>query len=170
MASGFPAGPSATMWMPRTSLSLRHWWHWTSVTFKSMIWQEERWLGWGHLLLSLPLALILALLWHPTSLLVFCSVAKCQHTPSSNGCWEDWWSWRRVLIMKVEWCWCRWNGMKVTRSSWFDVSFSDGLGNQWPAITQAYLFITELSLCSNQANGSWQCEHSISCLTWAQYF
>ena len=44
--------------------------------------------------------------------------------------------------------------MRVTRPSWFNVSFDDGLGNQLPAITQAYWFGTELGLFSNLANNS----------------
>ena len=54
MASRFPAGLSAMVWMPRASWSLRHWchwwrsWCWTSVTFESMIWWEWRQLGWCH--------------------------------------------------------------------------------------------------------------------------
>ena len=44
--------------------------------------------------------------------------------------------------------------MRVTRPSWFDVSFSDGLGNQLSAITQAYQFGAELGLFANPTDGS----------------
>ena len=43
--------------------------------------------------------------------------------------------------------------MRAARPTWFDVS-SDGLGNQPPAITQAYQFGAELGLFTNPANGS----------------
>ena len=43
--------------------------------------------------------------------------------------------------------------MRATRPSGFDVSFSDGLGNQLPAITQVYWFGTELGLLANPADG-----------------
>ena len=65
VASSFPMGLLSMAWMPRTSWSLLHWchwwgsWYWTSVTFKPMIWWEQRWLGWGHPYLSLSLVLIL---------------------------------------------------------------------------------------------------------------
>ena len=44
--------------------------------------------------------------------------------------------------------------MRVTKPSWFDVSISDGLGNQLPAITQVYWFGTELDLFANPTDGS----------------
>ena len=55
--------------------------------------------------------------------------------------------------MKIEWCCHRWNGTRVTRP-WFDVSFGDGLGNQLPAIAQAYWFGTELGLFAYPTDGS----------------
>ena len=39
---------------------------------------------------------------------------------------------------------------RVTRPSWFDVSFGDGLGNQLQVITQTYWFGTKLGLFANQ--------------------
>ena len=44
--------------------------------------------------------------------------------------------------------------MRVTRPSWFNVFFSDGLGNQLLAIAQAYWFGTELGLFANPTDGS----------------
>ena len=42
--------------------------------------------------------------------------------------------------------------MRVPKPSWFDMSFSDGLGDHLPAITQAHWFGTELDLFANRAN------------------
>ena len=52
----------------------------------------------------------------------------------------------------------------------FDASFSVGLGNQLPALTQTYWVGIELGLFTNPINGSCECEHGISCLTQAQSF
>ena len=60
--------------------------------------------------------------------------------------------------------------MRVTRPSWFDVSFSDALGNQLLVITQAHWFGTELGLFANPTDGTWQCECGISCLVQSQPF
>ena len=38
--------------------------------------------------------------------------------------------------------------------SWFDASFSDGLGDQLPVLTQAYQIGTKLGFFANPANGS----------------
>ena len=44
--------------------------------------------------------------------------------------------------------------MRATRPLWFDMSFSDGLGDQPPAITQAHWFGTELGLFADPTNGA----------------
>ena len=44
--------------------------------------------------------------------------------------------------------------MRVTRPSWFNVSFIDGLGNQLPVIMQAYWFGTEMSFFANPTDGT----------------
>ena len=58
----------------------------------------------------------------------------------------------------------------MSRPSWFDASFGDGLGNQLPAFTQAYQIGTKLGLFANPTDGSRQCEHSIPHLTQTQSF
>ena len=47
-----------------------------------------------------------------------------------------------MVLMQVEW-------NEISRSSWFNVSFGDGLGDQLLTISQAYWFGTELGLFAN---------------------
>ena len=91
--------------------------------------------------------------------------SKLGHLPSFSSCWEAFWSWRWVLIMKVEWCWHRWKGVRTSRPSWFDVPFGDGLGNQLLAFTQAYRIDTKLGLFANPTDSPWQHECGILCHT-----
>ena len=58
----------------------------------------------------------------------------------------------------------------MPRSPGFDASFSDGLGNQLPAFTQAHWVGIDMGLFANPANGSQQHESGISHLTQAQSF
>ena len=44
--------------------------------------------------------------------------------------------------------------MMMTRPSWFNVSFSDGLGDQPPTITQACWLGTELGLFAKPIDGA----------------
>ena len=44
--------------------------------------------------------------------------------------------------------------MRMTGPSWFDVSFSDGLGDQPPTITQACQLGTELDWFANPTDGT----------------
>ena len=44
--------------------------------------------------------------------------------------------------------------MRTIGPSWFDVSFSDGLGDQLLAITQACWLGTELGLFANPTDGT----------------
>ena len=120
----------------------------------SNLWSDESKSDWDGATHN-SYCLISGLWWYLTSLLVYWSVARSGHLPLVSSCWEVMWLWRQILILKIEWCWCRWNGMRVTRPSWFNVSFGDGLGDQLPNITQAYQFGTELGLFANPANGSW---------------
>ena len=46
------------------------------------------------------------------------------------------------------------NGSRMSRPSWVDASFSDGLGNQPLAFTQAYRIGTKLGLFANPINDS----------------
>ena len=57
--------------------------------------------------------------------------------------------------------------MRVTGSSWFDVPFSNGLGDHPLTITQAGWLGTELGMFANPAEGAWQCKHGVSCLAQA---
>ena len=118
----------------------------------------------------LSLVSVPALLWHPTSLLMYWSRAKLGHLPLFSSCWEVGWSWGQVLIMEIKWCWCRWDGTRAARPPGFNVSFSDGLGDQLLAISQAYWFGTELGLFANPTDGSWQGECGTPHLTQTQSF
>ena len=112
----------------------------------------------------------------PDLALMYWPRTKSGHLSSFSSCREVGWSWRQVLIMEIEWCWCRWDGTGVTRPSWFDVSISDGLSNQPPAIAQTYWFGTELGLFANPTDGSWpgECGTHLppieqGSLTWASH-
>ena len=48
--------------------------------------------------------------------------------------------------------------------------FGDGLGDQPPALTQAYQIGAQEGLCANPSDGSWQGEWGIPCLTQTQSF
>ena len=74
------------------------------------------------------------------------------------------------LGYEVKWCWSRWHWMRMTRPSWFNVSFSDGLVHHPPTITQACWLGTELGSFANPTDGTWQCKHGVSCLTQTQSF
>ena len=104
------------------------------------------------------------------SFLLSCPRPKPGHLPSFGVHWEVSWSWGHVLVMEIEWHRCRWIEPRATRPPWFDVSFSDGLGDQLPAIPYAYGFGAELCLFTNQCNDPWQCKCSIPCLTQSQSF
>ena len=87
--------------------------------------------------------------------------------PSFNGCWRPCHSQRPALIAEVEWCWCRWDGARMSRSSWFDASFGDGLGDQLPALIQASRL--DSGACLLPGDG-WQGEWGIPFLTQTQSF
>ena len=40
-------------------------------------------------------------------------------------------SWRQILVMKIEWCWSRWDWTRMTGPSWFNVYLQWWLG--WSA-------------------------------------
>ena len=76
----------------------------------------------------------------------------------------------QILVMEIEWCGSIWDWMRMTRPSWFDVSFSGHLGDQPLTITQACWLGTELGLFANPTDGTWQCKHGVSCLAKDQSF
>ena len=135
MASWFLAGISAMAWMPQSFQLLRYWWDWwwrwccAPITLKSMIWQKQRWLGWSLPQLLLSLALVPASLWCLALFLLSCLRPKPGHPPSFSDSQEVGWSWGQILVLEIEWHHHRWNRSRASRPPWFDVLFSDGLGN-----------------------------------------
>ena len=93
---------------------------------------------------------------------------KSGHFLSVSHYWDVCWLWRQIFVTEIEQCWSRCDWMRVAGPSWFSVSFSDCLGDQLPAITQACWLGTELDLFANPSDGAWQCKHGVSCLTQAQ--
>ena len=56
----------------------------------------------------------------------------------------------------------------MVRPSWFNVSFSDGLGDQPLTITQACQFGADLGWFAHPSDGAQQFKCSITCLAQAQ--
>ena len=148
-------------WMPRTSQSLWHgchWlgsWHWTSVTFKSMVLKEQRKLGVAtH---NSSLALVLALPQHPTLFLI-CSVRtslETSHCSAVAGIFAG--HGDKSLLQKlngveaggIEWGWLGPLGSTCPSVMAWVIS-------QWPSPRLACL-AQSLGFFANPTDGTWQC-------------
>ena len=149
----------AMVLMPGAPWPIRSWWHWggswhwTSITLQPTV--QWRCGGQSSPKFLLLLAAVLALLCCKVSFMVQLPISMPQHLPAIISTPNPLFLWQCVLIVEAKWWYCRWTQVRTSRSSSFNVSFIDSLGNQPWAFPQIYSIGIELDPLANLTNGSW---------------